>query len=146
MLNAGELAAVDALIAKPPSAGATLPPTAVSAVTKSLEWPAASRLPSLDLARVLAASVVLPADALLLVLASLQSDDGAPAKANETNAMLALRAIANSMLHSAGATVLANMCDDVLSFMPASSSLSGPGRVARATVALKCVVDAEWLG
>ena len=110
-------------------------------MTKSLEWPAAHRLPSLDLARVLAASVVLPADAMLLVLASLQSDDAAPAKANETNAMLALRAIANSMLHSAGATVMASMCDDVLSFVSQvpSSSLSAPGRVARSTVALKCV-------
>ncbi|KAK4053024.1 hypothetical protein OIV83_001758 [Microbotryomycetes sp. JL201] len=127
----------------------------VSVALKMLRWPASVRFPALDLFRLLMLYQAEP-EVVPLLLETL-SDSTGSAKERETNAMLALRALANAFSSPAGRALMSSSAADV-SFYPrkqtstkfesaadqvlnllragATTGLNKNGRTALATVAL----------
>ncbi|BGP38000.1 hypothetical protein JCM10449v2_001927 [Rhodotorula kratochvilovae] len=138
-LTADDLSALDRLIAYllvALSSPSTPPPSdADTAVVDKLltSWPAESRFPALDLARLLALSAP-TAGSFPVVLATATS-----ASESETNAMLALRALANVFVPFVGKATMQSEARDVLSSLRkrgAKAALNKNGKVAFATVLL----------
>lgn len=99
-----------------------------------------SRVTALDLLRLLALSS-LPAELLPSILASISSAGTSPSKAAEVNGMLAVRAVANGLAGTRQVKdLLAGQAGEVVSAVGRGLSGVGKnGRVAAATVGLKCV-------
>ncbi|GJN88517.1 hypothetical protein Rhopal_001483-T1 [Rhodotorula paludigena] len=143
-LSASDLASIDRLIAyllvslADPSGsapGAAAPSEADTAVVDRLltTWPAEQRFPALDLARLLALSAP-SAGSFPVVLATATS-----VTESETNAMLALRGLANVFVPFVGKATMQGEAVDVLQALRkrgASKALNKNGKVALATVAL----------
>ncbi|GAA6027019.1 hypothetical protein JCM8097_006044 [Rhodosporidiobolus ruineniae] len=141
-LSAADLSSLDRLTAYllatlgAPSSSFTSGPaeTDLEVVDKILTtWPAESRFPALDLARLLALSA--PTSGSFPVILSSSTS----ATESETNAMLALRALANLFTPFVGKATMQGEARDVVGALRkrgASRGLNKNGKVALATVAL----------
>lgn len=139
-LGADDLSSLDRLIAYllvALSSPSSPPPSdADTALVDRLlsSWPPASRFPALDLARLLALSA--PTAGSFPVVLATATD---PAE-SETNAMLALRALANVFVPFVGKATMQSEARDVLASLRkrgATKALNKNGKVAFATVLLK---------
>lgn len=140
-LTADDFAALDRLVAyllvalANPGSSAAAPESDTAVVDKLLTtWPPAQRFPALDLARLLSLSAPTPGS-FPVVLASATD----PAE-SETNAMLALRALANVFVPMIGKATMQGEAVDVLVSLRkrgTSRGLNKNGKVALASVLLK---------
>ncbi|GAA5888116.1 hypothetical protein JCM6882_000286 [Rhodosporidiobolus microsporus] len=140
-LSPSELSSLDRLITyllaalASPGGGSPSPAESdLSVVDKILaSWPASARFPALDLARLLALSA--PTAGSFPVILSSSTDPNE----SETNAMLALRALANLFVPFVGKATMQGEAVDVVGALRrrgAKSGLNKNGKVALATVAL----------
>ncbi|WFD35340.1 hypothetical protein MCUN1_002191 [Malassezia cuniculi] len=118
-----------------------------AAVTVAHAWPAEARLPLLDLLRIAALRV--PAGSVGALIGDLfiaaEWDSAAQTQADDTNAMLALRGLANAFSAPGGAQVLAGMALETLATLKNGrfARLGKSGRVAYATVLYNFSVVAQ---
>ena len=107
-----------------------------------LEWPSASRFPALDLVRIVAlhdSTGAAAASLLFPLLANLSPDPAAAQRENETNALLATRAIANAFSSAGGRKTMGDAAAEALETLSVvgTAGLNKLGKTALATVALK---------
>lgn len=122
------------------AASFTLDDTTLTILEKLLDWPPSSRFPAIDLIRIVALhSPANPrlGNLLFPLLANLSPSPSATAKENQTNSMLALRALCN--LFPKNAKILTDNAPEVLETLSVvgTEGLSKLGKTALATVALK---------
>ncbi|GAA5926962.1 hypothetical protein JCM10213_005536 [Rhodosporidiobolus nylandii] len=138
-LSSSDLSSLDRLItyllASLASASAPAPSEGdLSVVDKILStWPASQRFPALDLARLLALSAPTSGSFPVIISSATNPDE------SETNAMLALRALANLFQPFVGKATMQAEAQDVVSALRrrgATEALNKNGKVALATVAL----------
>lgn len=103
---------------------------------KLLQWPSAQKFPGLDLIRLLSLSVPL-SDAIPSLLEVLHSTTG-PIKEQETNTMLAYRALANTFVTVAGKGLMKDEATEIVEIIARRGfgGVSKNGKVAVATIAL----------
>ncbi|GAA99938.1 hypothetical protein E5Q_06641 [Mixia osmundae IAM 14324] len=111
--------------------------SASTIVPKLLQWPVDKRFPAIDLVRI--TSCHGPAEAWLSrLLENLKIDSSASAKDQETNAMLALRSLANYFATPKGKTIMIKNAVTILNglYRIGEAQLSRTGYLALATVIL----------
>ena len=134
---------VSSLSASPSSF--TLDTASTSILEKLLDWPAPLRFPVLDLIRI----VSLHASVTFLIfqlLSNLTPNPSSPAKENETNAMLALRGVANAF--GKDKSGMSDSAPEILETLAVvgTEGLNKNGKTALATVAVNySILAAEGL-
>lgn len=142
-MNAGQVTELEQLLAslsssQPDPEGLPLSRETPELLSVLLSWPSSSAFPAIDLVRVLMLYAAPPTPDVLRTLVRFASASRAGDKDSETNAMLALRALANAFGTYKGAQMCVELAQEVLSgIRKKRADLNKNGKVALATVALK---------
>lgn len=139
-LSTTDLSNLDKLVAyllvalgNPTQSSAPLGESESGVADKLLEWPAESRFPGLDLARLV--SLFSPTPSSFPVLLQSATD---PSE-SQTNSMLALRALANLFVPFIGKATMQSEAEEIVGMLKVRGldGLNKNGKVALATVILK---------
>ncbi|KAI5477830.1 phospholipase A-2-activating protein [Pseudohyphozyma bogoriensis] len=141
-LSAEELIVLDKLVAfllaasTAPGKASTVGEAETAVALRLLQWPSAHQFPGLDLVRII--SVYSPVHESIPTLLEVIQNTSGPTKEQETNTMLAFRALANIFASPSGKSLMTDEAVEIVGTLKRRGfvGVSKNGKIAIATVAL----------